>query len=81
MFLMQSVRVKNLILVSDLCMLDFEVCATLYHGLVQHIGNVCSPLQFTSSVLIVLSIPKCFYTFFFFFNILLGNKNTFAPLI
>lgn len=67
MFLMQSVRVKNLILMSDLCMLDFEVCATLCRGLVQHIGNVCSPLQISSSVLIVLSIPKCFYTFFFLF--------------
>lgn len=80
MFLMQSVRVKNLILVSDLCMLDFEVCATLYHGLVQHIGNVCSPLQFTSCA------HSTFYTkmllhIFFFLNILLGNKNTFAPLI
>lgn len=55
---MKSVRVKNLILVTDLCMADFEVCVTLYHGLVQHIGNVCSPLQLSASMLKNFSILK-----------------------
>lgn len=53
---MKSVRVKNLILVTDLCMSDFEVCVTVCHGLVQHIGNVCSPLQLSASMLKVFSI-------------------------
>lgn len=55
---MKSVRVKNLILVTDLCMSDFEVCVAFYHGLVQHIGDVCSPLQLSASVLKVFSILK-----------------------
>lgn len=55
---MKSVRVKNLILVTDLCMSVFEVCVTLYYGLVQHIGNVCSPLQNSASMLQVFSILK-----------------------
>lgn len=67
-------------LVSDLCMSDFEVCATLYYGLVQHMGNVCSPLQLSSSVLTVFSILKWFYTFCFL-NDLLGNKNNFVQFI
>lgn len=55
-FLMKSVRVKNLVLVTDLCMSDLEACVTLYHGLVQHIGNVCSPFQPSAHVLKVFSI-------------------------
>lgn len=63
---MKSVRVKNLILVTDLCMSVFEVCVTLFYGLVQHIGNVCSPLQLSATMLKVFSILKWFDTFFFF---------------
>lgn len=55
---MKSVRVNNLILVIDLCMSDFEMCVTVYHGLVQHIGNVCSPLQLSASMLKVFSLLK-----------------------
>lgn len=46
-----------------LCMSDFEMCATVYHGLVQHMGNVCSPLQLSASMLKVFSLLKWFDTF------------------
>lgn len=41
----------------------FEMCVTVYHGLVQHIGNVCSPLQLSASMLKVFSLLKWSDTF------------------